>query len=99
MPDEIEAEAEVAESAKPQKKSTKQKNYDLIIERIFFDHYTEGAVDIAWERPEIVTAADAVGVPRPGNLGDVILGRRTAAADPGGVRGCCHLRNPFFFGT
>ncbi len=57
--------------AKPKKKTKKAKDYDQIIEHIFFAHYTEGATDIPWERPEIPAAAEAVGVARPGNLGDV----------------------------
>lgn len=75
-------DTEATDDAEPQKKSKKQKNYDLIIERIFFDHYTEGASDIPWERPEIVAAADTVGVPRPGNLGDVIYHYRYRGSFP-----------------
>lgn len=50
--------------------------YSRIIEAIFFDHYQEGAVEVAFERAEILQAAQRLGVPLPKNLGDIIYSFR-----------------------
>ena len=84
-------EADLADSgedeggAAPKKQAKKSKDYDRLIEHIFFSHYTEGAVDIAWVRPEIPTAANAVGVARPGNLGDVPYHYRYRGSFPNSI--------------
>ncbi|MBF2755951.1 MAG: endonuclease [Gammaproteobacteria bacterium AqS3] len=46
--------------------------YASIIERIFFDRYSDGDTEIEFDREELVTAAAALGVTLPKNLGDVI---------------------------
>lgn len=50
--------------------------YKDIIERIFFDRYTEGAREIAFARPDIVTTATALAIELPQNLGDVVYAIR-----------------------
>jgi hypothetical protein len=50
----------------------KQPNlYSQIIERIFFEHYREGADEVLFEREDIVRLAGELGIRLPKNLGDV----------------------------
>ncbi len=56
--------------------------YLAIIEKIFFSHYTPGATEIPFERIEIETAAAALGVKLPKNLGDVVYSLRYRTALP-----------------
>lgn len=53
-------------------KGDKAKHYDAIITEIFNNNYSEGDEDVRFERQEIADAAETLGLPRPGNLGDVI---------------------------
>ena len=46
--------------------------YEKIVEKVFFDHYSDGDTEIEFDREELATAADALGVTLPKNLGDVI---------------------------
>ncbi|HTN69748.1 MAG TPA: endonuclease [Methylomirabilota bacterium] len=46
--------------------------YDVIIEKIFFDHYVDGSSDFRFAREEIPAAALAMNVKVPDNLGDTI---------------------------
>lgn len=66
--------------------SKKAKAYDPIIEHIFFSHYSEGDTEVAWEREEIVSAAEKVGVSRPGNLGDVLYHFRYRGSLPESIK-------------
>lgn len=50
--------------------------YRAIIENIFFRRYKEGATYLEFERTEIVTAADELGIELPKNLGDVVYSIR-----------------------
>lgn len=54
------------------KKPKKTAAYDVIIEKIFFDHFKKGSTDFEFERGEIAVAATELGVKFPKNLGDVI---------------------------
>lgn len=56
-------------------KKTKNR-YQALIEKIFFDHYSEGATSLDFTRQEIKDAADALGIALPDNLGDVIYSFR-----------------------
>ncbi|WP_034649275.1 hypothetical protein [Cellulomonas sp. HZM] len=60
--------------------------YDRVIELIFDAHYTAGATEIAWTRPEINDATDALGSPRIGNLGDVPYAFRYRRALPDSIK-------------
>ena len=60
--------------------------YTQIIEHIFFLHYEEGAREVEWEREEIVSASDALGFPRPDNLGDVIYSFRYRTVLPESIK-------------
>lgn len=50
--------------------------YRSILERIFFDRYSEGAEEILFDRDDIPAAAETLGLPRPKNIGDVIYSVR-----------------------
>lgn len=56
------------------KKTTNR--YKALIEKIFFDHYVDGATTLDFTRREIKDAADALGVALPDNLGDVLYSFR-----------------------
>ncbi len=55
---------------------TIRKKYQIIIERIFSNHYTPGLGEFDFLRNEIESAAVSLGVSRPKNLGDVIYSFR-----------------------
>jgi hypothetical protein len=50
--------------------------YQQLIERIFFNHYEEGATVVAFNRDELVACAKELGIELPKNLGDVIYSVR-----------------------
>ena len=50
--------------------------YSRIMEAIFLSKYTEGSRDVAFERDDIVSAADELNITLPKNLGDVIYSFR-----------------------
>lgn len=57
--------------------ATRRKNrYAAIIEKIFFSKYTKGDEEIAFERDDLVRAANALQIKLPKNLGDVIYSIR-----------------------
>ncbi len=62
--------------------SKTQNRYALLIEKIFFDHYTEGDTEVAWLRTELQPAAVVLGIDLPANLGDVIYSMRFRAPMP-----------------
>ena len=50
--------------------------YDALIESIFFDHFREGESEFEFERTELESAAESLGIELPKNLGDVIYSYR-----------------------
>ncbi|MGO9019230.1 MAG: endonuclease [Syntrophobacteraceae bacterium] len=60
--------------------------YEQIIERLFFDHYKEGAEEVAFDREEIVSIARQLEINLPKNLGDIIYSFRYRAALPQSIR-------------
>lgn len=58
------------------KASRKSGTYQRIVERIFLDRYQDGVTEIPFERHDLPSAAEALGLPRPKNLGDVIYSLR-----------------------
>lgn len=48
-----------------------------LIEYIFDQHYEPGVESFEWRRDELISAAHALGLNRPGNLGDVIYAFRS----------------------
>lgn len=57
-----------------------------IIAKIFADHFKPGMVEVAFQREELVAAAEALGEPRPKNLGDIIYSLRYRVPLPDSVR-------------
>ncbi len=57
-----------------------------IIAKIFADHYKPGLYEVAFRRDELVAAAEALGEPRPRNLGDVVYSLRYRVPLPDSVR-------------
>lgn len=50
--------------------------YKAILERVFFDRYTDGVTVVEFEREDIETTASALDVKLPKNLGDVVYSMR-----------------------
>ena len=60
--------------------------YTRIIERIFFDHYTEGAVEVSFDREDITRVAGEMKIDLPKNLGDIVYTFRYRGQLPESVR-------------
>ena len=50
--------------------------YSRIIKEIFFSNFSEGDVEVRFNRDDIVNAAKKLGISRPKNIGDVIYSFR-----------------------
>jgi hypothetical protein len=59
--------------------------YRALIERIFFDRYSEGATSIEFDRDDIPDTAVSLGLSRPKNVGDVIYSLRYRTAMPASI--------------
>lgn len=53
-----------------------ENRYKALVNRIFFDRYTKGAREVAFERKDLEEAATKLGIVLPKNLGDVIYSIR-----------------------
>ena len=60
--------------------------YTQIIERIFLEHYQEGAQEVCFEREDIVRVANDLRIDLPKNLGDLIYSFRYRGTLPETVR-------------
>ena len=60
--------------------------YSQIIERIFFDYYSEGSQEIQFGRGDIERVAQELGIALPKNLGDIIYSFRYRTNLPESVR-------------
>jgi hypothetical protein len=60
--------------------------YDVIISRIFDDHYCEGVTQFEFNRDELAAAAKALGLDDPKNLGDLIYSFRYRKPLPERIR-------------
>ena len=60
--------------------------YDVIISRIFDDHYREGVTQFEFNRDELAAAAKALGLDDPKNLGDLIYSFRYRKPLPERIR-------------
>lgn len=60
----------------------KLNRYSQLIEQIFFSHYEKGITEIGFERDELVSTAQKLGIALPKNLGDVVYSFRYRATMP-----------------
>jgi hypothetical protein len=61
----------------PNKTATQAPNrYKVLIESIFFDHWTEGIEEFEFQRGDLAKKAKQLEVPSPDNLGDVVYSLR-----------------------
>jgi hypothetical protein len=60
--------------------------YDQIIEAIFYDHYRAGVSGFDFERDEFIRKAEALGLERPRNLGDLLYTYRYRKVMPPAIR-------------
>jgi hypothetical protein len=56
--------------------------YQALLEKVFFDHYRAGAVEVVFERSELIAAAKALKIQLPKNVGDVLYSVRYRTAMP-----------------
>ncbi len=61
--------------------------YTQIVEKIFFKHYKDGAVEVPFEREDIIRVASELKIKLPKNLGDILYSFRYRAALPASIRG------------
>ena len=66
--------------------SPKPNRYQQIIERIFFSHYKEGDREVFFEREEMISAAQALEIKLPKNLGDIPYSFRYRSSLPESIR-------------
>lgn len=59
--------------------------YRRIIERVFLDRYKSGDTEVAFLREDLIDTANALGVPVPKNLGDIVYSFRSRRAFPKSV--------------
>jgi hypothetical protein len=84
---------DLEDDRQPAKGSKKAAAYDLIIDHIFFQHFTDGMTEFVFSRPEIIAAKDIHAPDLDLNPGDVpyayryrrALPHRVAASQPRGL--------------
>ncbi|MEO0806180.1 MAG: endonuclease [Cyanobacteria bacterium J06643_4] len=59
--------------------------YKRLIESVFFERFTEGAIEISFERTDLETAASTLGIKLPKNLGDVVYAIRYRTSMPDSI--------------
>ncbi len=67
------------------KPAAKGNRYQVLIEKVFFDHYKRGAKEVLFERTELVSAAKKLKVELPKNLGDVVYSVRYRTPMPASI--------------
>lgn len=63
-------------------KATQENRYKRLIEKIFFDGYSRKKRNVAFERPDIESAATSLGIALPKNVGDIIYSMRYRTTMP-----------------
>jgi len=58
------------------KLSPKGNRYQVLIEKVFFDHFKSGATEVLFERSELIAAAKKLKIELPKNLGDAVYSVR-----------------------
>ena len=57
-----------------------------LIDRIFAERYQPGTLEVSFKRDDLISAAEALGAPRPKNLGDIVYSLRYRVALPESIR-------------
>lgn len=60
----------------------KQNRYDPLIKKVFFDNYSEGKFEVAFDRQKFEDAANDLNIQLPENLGDIIYSYRYGSELP-----------------
>ncbi len=64
----------------------KLNRYSQIAERIFFDRYIQGATRVDFERGDIISTAESLGMKIPKNVGDLVYSFRYRTVLPASIR-------------
>jgi hypothetical protein len=67
------------------KPDPKENRYQVLIEKVFFDHYSPGAKEVSFARDELVKAAKRLKIELPKNLGDAVYSVRYRTPMPAKV--------------
>jgi DNA modification methylase len=67
-------------------KTNDRSRYDQLIERVFFNNYTEGASEVRFDREEFAAIAEELGITLPKNVGDIIYSYRYRNTLPPRIR-------------
>jgi len=68
------------------KTDPKGNRYQVLVQKVFFDHYKPGATEVLFERDELIAAAKKLKIKLPKNLGDVVYSVRYRTPLPVRVR-------------
>lgn len=63
----------------------KENRYQALLEKVFFDHYKDGAKEVPFARDELISAAKRLRLELPRNLGDVVYSVRYRTPMPARV--------------
>jgi hypothetical protein len=67
------------------KPAPKENRYQVLIEKVFFDHYKANAKEVLFEREELIAAAKKLKIELPKNLGDAVYSVRYRTPMPAKV--------------
>lgn len=85
-PEPADGECEAIDPTTVQPPEPPLNRYQQIMARVFFAHYTPGGREVAFEREELATAAQEIGIDRPLNLGDIPYSFRYRQELPASIR-------------
>ena len=75
---------EPEEKTKPVK-TAETNRYKVLIESIFFDHWSDGVTEFEWSRVELGKKAEQLQIKVPDNIGDVLYSFRYRTAFPSAI--------------
>jgi hypothetical protein len=81
-----------------QEESQRLGRYAQIMERIFFRHYAQGAEEVPFERQDLASTAQELGIDVPKNLGDIPYMFRYRQELPGRIRNTAPEGKEWVFG-
>lgn len=69
----------------PKTEAKRGNRYQVLLEKVFFDHYAPGAEEVMFERDELIAAAKKLKIELPKNLGDAVYSVRYRTPMPAKV--------------